>query len=283
MTTQQHPAQFDWATELLDAEGHVTLSAKEANEIGARLRSMGEKLKAYEDLDEAASDVQLLRMGYAAARLEIESLQARIKTMAEEHADELMLAHLDGRSQAAQQPAPSVAVHKACKPDMLVNGGALKLALNVLRRAGKHEVADELEATAQPTPTPQADSQPIQAAPAAVAGPHVTDAMALAFHSALSDGALGSDEVEEIKAGLRAALAAAFVQPAPPQEPSHTAVQLAELVLSDCGHSSNYTPLLDRVAARIDSHTERRLDELRRCLESKPAPQQEPIKKGGEA
>lgn len=63
-------------------------------------------------------------------------------------------------SNMAQQPAPSVAAHKACKPDMLVNGGALKLALNVLRRAGKHEVADELEATAQPSTTPQADSQP---------------------------------------------------------------------------------------------------------------------------
>lgn len=63
----------------------------------------------------------------------------------------------------AQQPAPSAGAHKACKPDMLVNGGALKLALNVLRRAGKNEVADELEATAQPSPTPQADSQPAQA------------------------------------------------------------------------------------------------------------------------
>ena len=38
-----------------------------------------------------------LQQGYAAARLEIESLQARIKTMAEEHADELMVAHLDVR------------------------------------------------------------------------------------------------------------------------------------------------------------------------------------------
>ena len=46
-----------------------------------------------------------LRTGYAAARLEIESLQARIKTMAEEHADELMVAHLDGRMRAAQQEA----------------------------------------------------------------------------------------------------------------------------------------------------------------------------------
>lgn len=48
--------------------------------------------------------------------------------------------------------------HPACSPDMKVSGGALKLALNVLRRAGKHEVADELEITAQ-------------AAPAAVARP----------------------------------------------------------------------------------------------------------------
>ena len=71
------------------------------------------KIKAYEDLDEAASDVQLLRMGYAAARLEIESLQARIKTMAEEHADELMVAHLDGMRAAqpagAQQPGAAYA------------------------------------------------------------------------------------------------------------------------------------------------------------------------------
>lgn len=37
----------------------------------------------------------------------------------------------------------------------------------------------------------------------------VTDAMALAFHSALTDGSIGEHEMEEIKAGLRAALAAA--------------------------------------------------------------------------
>lgn len=57
-------------------------------------------------------------------------------------------------------------------------------------------------------------------------------------------------------------------QPAPQQEPSCTSVQLAEMVLSDCGHSSNYTPLLNRVAARIDAHVER-------CLESKKTTQQE--------
>ena len=37
---------------------------------------------------------------------------------------------------------------------MLVNGGALILALNALRRAGKNEIADELEKTATPAQQP---------------------------------------------------------------------------------------------------------------------------------
>ena len=102
MTDAKPPAQFfDWATELLDAQGHVTLSEQEAHEIGARLRR-----PHFEN--------ETLQAGYAAARLEIESLQARIKTVAEEHADELMVAHLDGRMRAAQpagaqQPATAYA------------------------------------------------------------------------------------------------------------------------------------------------------------------------------
>ncbi|HEF0028570.1 TPA: DUF551 domain-containing protein [Citrobacter freundii] len=39
--------------------------------------------------------------------------------------------------------------------------------------------------------------------------------MAYAFHHALSDASLGADEVEEIKTGLRAALANVTAQPAP--------------------------------------------------------------------
>lgn len=38
--------------------------------------------------------------------------------------------------------------HPNASPDVMVNGGALNLALNVLRRADKHEVANELEITA---------------------------------------------------------------------------------------------------------------------------------------
>lgn len=43
----------------------------------------------------------------------------------------------------------------------------------------------------------------------------VNDDMAYAFHHALSDSSLGSDEIEEIKTGLRAALANVTAQPAP--------------------------------------------------------------------
>lgn len=41
----------------------------------------------------------------------------------------------------------------------------------------------------------------------------VNDDMAYAFHHALSDSSLGSDEIEEIKTGLRAAFANVTVQP----------------------------------------------------------------------
>ncbi len=48
----------------------------------------------------------------------------------------------------------------------------------------------------------------------------ITDAMAFAFHRALSDGAIGESEVEEIKAGLSAAFAHITTPPAAPvQEP----------------------------------------------------------------
>ncbi|MNC35060.1 hypothetical protein D3C75_835290 [compost metagenome] len=44
----------------------------------------------------------------------------------------------------------------------------------------------------------------------------VTDAMAMAFHGATTDGSIGADDVEEIKTGLRAALAN-FAAPQLPQ------------------------------------------------------------------
>lgn len=58
------------------------------------------------------------------------------------------------------------------------------------------------------------------------------------------------------------------------QESAYTSVQLAEMVLSDCGHSSNYQPLLERVAGRIDRHVERLLtvQQADRALRAQAAP-----------
>ena len=115
------------------------------------------KIKAYEDLDEAASDVQLLRMGYAAARLEIESLQARIKTMAEEHADELMVAHLDGMRAAQQEAQEPVAWY--------VTGCSRLLDEAEAKAEARHigGTARAMPLYTAPQPSPKADSQPAPA------------------------------------------------------------------------------------------------------------------------
>ena len=51
---------------------------KVCHEQQAELETLRAKLKTNEDLGDAGSDMQLLRMGYAAARLEIESLQLQL-------------------------------------------------------------------------------------------------------------------------------------------------------------------------------------------------------------
>lgn len=43
---------------------------------------------------------------------------------------------------------------------------------------------------------------------------------------------------------------------------SCTSYKLAEMVMSDCGHSTNNERLLDRIAARIDKHVDAILAEL---------------------
>lgn len=66
----------------------------------------------------------------------------------------------------------------------------------------------------------------------------VTDAMALAFHHAITDGCAGSDEIEEIKAGLRATLSNYTAPPAPvvPEEMPHgMAGQIVSLLSHNIG------------------------------------------------
>ena len=56
-------------------------AAAELRRQHAEIETLRSKLKTLEDLGPAGDDVQILRMGYAAARLEIESLQARIQEL----------------------------------------------------------------------------------------------------------------------------------------------------------------------------------------------------------
>lgn len=60
----------------------------------------------------------------------------------------------------------------------------------------------------------------------------VTDAMALAFHAALSDSALGSEDVDDIKAGLRAALINFNVSSLRLEIPPELNEQTAQLVIN---------------------------------------------------
>jgi hypothetical protein len=66
---------------------------------------------------------------------------------------------LDAADEWLAQPVQEP--HHACKSDMRVNGGALKLALNSLRRGtqSQKEIADELEKTAQPALKPLTDDE----------------------------------------------------------------------------------------------------------------------------
>lgn len=74
-------------TDKQQSEVRATAAALETLDMGgvadlvrsqyAELETLRAKLKTYEDLGDAGSDVQLLRMGYDAARLEIESLRGQ--------------------------------------------------------------------------------------------------------------------------------------------------------------------------------------------------------------
>ena len=59
-------------------------AAAELRRQHAEIETLRSKLKTLEDLGPAGDDVQILRMGYAAARLEIESLQARIQELGQQ-------------------------------------------------------------------------------------------------------------------------------------------------------------------------------------------------------
>ena len=76
----------------------------------------------------------------------------------------------------------------------------------------------------------------LRASPASV--PEVTDGMAIAFHNALTDGSIGQSEVDEIKTGLRAAIAAA---PTPPVSEDKDKIIAAANALENIASTSSST------------------------------------------
>lgn len=143
---------------------------KEAAELAHRDR----------EIDRLRDENTTLQQGYAAARLEIESLQARIKAMAEERADELVVAHLDGRMRASHGQAPAQAIPAAAagctrshpheNMDSACRAKAAIAEMQNMAARGAEATTHDLERfvamlaaapTTQPAPTtPQADSQP---------------------------------------------------------------------------------------------------------------------------
>ncbi|WVJ03788.1 hypothetical protein V1238_15250 [Enterobacter hormaechei] len=85
----------------------------------------------------------------------------------------------------------------------------------------------------------------------------VNDDMAYAFHHAISDSSLGSDEVEEIKAGLRAAFANVTAPPAPVSVPDGYRLQPISEYDAMCAamlqgaEKTNYRAIVERIAEII--------------------------------
>ena len=85
VNTAKYLSNRDWVTYV------YADSMAEPRRLHSENETLRAKLNVYEDLGGAGSDVQLLRIGYAAARLEIESLKAQL------HAGKQIIAAQSGR------------------------------------------------------------------------------------------------------------------------------------------------------------------------------------------
>ncbi len=194
--------------------------------IGVRKEIAAELLRQY-------AEIETLRTGYEAARLEIESLNAQL---------------------AAKPPAQPEVVPE-CHYGPLRDADA--------------EWGKQLSVYATLPKAADTQQTPAQAAPAykdSTSELHIGDSAFESWYNSYIP-AHKSDK-QRARDAYAAGIGDPLVTAAPQQEPSCTSVQLAEMVLSDCGHSSSNTPLLNRVAARIDWYVER-------CLESKKTTQHE--------
>lgn len=169
MTDAKQPDKFDWATELSDAQGHVTLSAKEAHEIGARLRSMGAENETLRAALAAAPTTQ------PAPSVELGVLQAEIA--GHEAANLHLSAMVDELRELLQDAKRAMTeLHQAAIPDESAEGvpaiippDAFRAFVDAhaklcfcLHQRGHNPVQDAQQPAPQPSPTPQADSQPVR-------------------------------------------------------------------------------------------------------------------------
>ena len=141
MTDAKPPALFDWATELSDAQGHVTLSEQEAHEIGARLRRQHARIAELEQ--EVAHTDSLLGKANALARIRahrIAELEAQLEAIGASAGSE-PVAPAGATSNTHWNQAPCV--HCGCTEGQHFN-------------ARCHHIQGETRYT----PTPKADSQP---------------------------------------------------------------------------------------------------------------------------
>ena len=103
---QPEPLRIAALLEKTGAQGSLRdEAASELRRQHVELETLRAKLKTYEDLGDAGSDVQLLRMGYAAARLEIESLKAQLHAAKQINAAQfgLLAASIPGSALRAAQ------------------------------------------------------------------------------------------------------------------------------------------------------------------------------------
>lgn len=169
-----------------------------------------------------------LQQGYDAARLEIDSLQARVQ--------ELGAMLRENRSKRI--------VELEAQLEAIGAGGVEPLR----RRECLHQISEPETASQPPAGWVMVPELPDERMERAIAG------------------AFCGTVYEARKAWESGIAAAPKATPVPVVEQeelrdgaSYESMNLAVMVLSDCGHSSNYKPLLERVAGRIDRHVERLL------------------------
>ena len=110
------------------------------------LETLRAKLKTHEDLGDAGSDVQLLRMGYAAARLEIESLQSQLHA-----AKQINAAHGQAPAGAAEPTEQQIleAVFAPAQPAIEASRfGSPELQAMIIARCVEKDQADSVQGDA---------------------------------------------------------------------------------------------------------------------------------------